>query len=132
MFKTAGTVSHSLNFAWGGTSTINRTVTNLLVQNSIQGFITVNTARAVYQYTIEATNFNPTPITSSLGSAFRTINIEFKGIVSVNQGGTFIPQYSLSAAPGGAWTVARGSNMKIWPIASGSIDTSSISIGTWA
>ena len=51
------------------------------------------------------------------------------GVLSVNTGGTLIPQYSLSAAPGGAYTTAAGSYMLIYPIgASGS----NVSVGTWA
>ena len=51
------------------------------------------------------------------------------GTVSVNAGGTFIPQYSLSAAPGGAYTTAAGSYMKISPL---SASGSATNIGGWA
>ena len=49
--------------------------------------------------------------------------------LSVNAGGTFIPQYSLSAAPGGAYTSQPGSYFLIYPVgASGA----NVSVGTWA
>jgi len=52
-----------------------------------------------------------------------------KGTVSINAGGTFIPQYTLSAAPGGAYSTVAGSFIRIAPIgASGS----AINVGTWA
>jgi hypothetical protein len=51
------------------------------------------------------------------------------GTVSVNAGGTFIPQYTLSTAPGGAYTTAIGSYLSIWPIGAAGANTS---VGTWA
>jgi hypothetical protein len=57
------------------------------------------------------------------------ISARITGTVSVNVGGTFIPQYTLSAAPGGAYTTSAGSYFAIWPIGSSGSNTS---IGTWA
>jgi hypothetical protein len=52
-----------------------------------------------------------------------------RGTVSVNAGGTLIPQYTLSAAPGGAYSTAAGSYFMIYPIgASGA----NVNVGTWA
>ena len=51
------------------------------------------------------------------------------GTVSINAGGTFIPQYQLTAAPGGAYTTLAGAYVIIYPVgASGS----NVSVGTWA
>ena len=44
-------------------------------------------------------------------------------------GGTFIPQYQLSAAPGGAYTTQIGSYFKLSPLG---VSGSNTSIGTWA
>jgi hypothetical protein len=55
-------------------------------------------------------------------------HIRVAGTVSVNVGGTFIPQYTLSAAPGGAYTTTAGSYVLIYPIgASGA----NVNVGTW-
>ena len=52
-----------------------------------------------------------------------------KGTMSIGTGGTIIPQYALSAAPGGAYTTQIGSYFKAWPIgASGT----NINVGSWA
>jgi hypothetical protein len=52
-----------------------------------------------------------------------------KGVVSINAGGTFIPQYTLSAAPGGAYSTAAGSYIRINPLSASGANTS---VGTWA
>jgi hypothetical protein len=48
----------------------------------------------------------------------------------VTTGGTFIPQYSLSAAPGGAYSTLSNSYMLIYPINNTSSGT--VNVGTWA
>jgi hypothetical protein len=52
-----------------------------------------------------------------------------KGTVSINTGGTFIPQYTLSAAPGGAYSTQAGSYIRIAPIGASGSNTS---VGAWA
>jgi len=127
LYKSAGTTNHTFSFLWGGTATTNKLLTNLLVQQSTIGYVTYNAARSVNQYTME--NASAMIITSAITNTFYTINIQVSGIVSVNAGGTLIPQYSLSVAPGGAYTTSAGSNMSIWPI--GSAGTT-LSVGSWA
>ena len=70
-----------------------------------------------------------TVLTAAMSSAFHTVNLRIQGIVNVNAGGTFIPQYQLSSPPGGAYTSSATNYMKIWPIgASGA----NVNVGTWA
>jgi hypothetical protein len=57
------------------------------------------------------------------------LHARLSGTVSVNAGGTFIPQYQLSAAPGGAYTVALGAYFLIYPVGTSGSNTS---VGTWA
>jgi hypothetical protein len=57
------------------------------------------------------------------------VNILIKGTVSINAGGTFIPQYTLSAAPGGAYSTQPGGYVKISAIGAAGANTS---IGNWA
>jgi hypothetical protein len=64
---------------------------------------------------------------SSTAGLFRTIKIN--GTVSINAGGTFIPQYQMSAAPGGAYTAQIGNYFKISPLGASGSNTS---IGTWS
>ena len=80
----------------------------------------------VEQWSTTASNTN---VAASLVSAAYYHSATIKGTVSVNAGGTFIPQYSCSAAPGGAYTTSLGSYVKIYPIgASGS----ATNVGSWA
>lgn len=48
---------------------------------------------------------------------------------TINVVGTFVPQYSLSAAPGGAYSTQAGSYFKIAALSPSGANTA---IGTWA
>ena len=70
-----------------------------------------------------------TTIASAIASAALTQVTTIKGTVSINAGGTFIPQYALSAAPGGAYSTAIGSYIRINPLSASGAATN---VGTWA
>lgn len=134
-FKTAGGTSHTMSYSWGGTATFvnNRIVTNMIIQSSAQGYTTQNTARTAYHYVME------TPasfaFSGSIASAFYTTNIMVDGLFVANTTGTLIPQYSLSADPGGAYTASAGNYLAIWPVSAPNLtssNTANVSIGTWA
>ena len=123
--KTAGTTSHSIGLSFGGTATLN----NIAYANAglfkSTGFTGV-TAPDVLSYIQVATN---TTVTASTTAASVQYIANINGTVSVNAGGTFIPQYTLSAAPGGAYTTAAGAYFLIYPVgASGA----NVNVGTWA
>lgn len=127
LLKTAGTTSHTFRTLFGGTATLNHILYDARVNcvpnvigtyggSSNQQGVTGNVATAL-------------TTTGALTSANTYWSGLVKGVVSVNAGGTFHPQYSLSAAPGGAYTTQVGSYFAIWPIgASGS----NVSVGTWS
>lgn len=109
-----------LNFA--GTATLN----NILYQTSSvfdpgtiplvdsnNNIAIINTA-AVTAFTISA--------------SVNTITAFISGTVSINAGGTFIPQYSQSVS-GGTTTNQAGSYFRIYPIGAAGSNTS---VGTWA
>ena len=125
-FKTAGTTSHTFSFGWGGTATLTRIVTNVFVVESVNGYVTLSGKNLSY-LTLESTT--QTVLTGAMSSAFHTVNLHIRGIVNVNVGGTLIPQYQLSAAPGGAYTSSTSNYMKIWPVGAAG---SNVSVGTWA
>jgi hypothetical protein len=124
--KSAGVTSHNFLIGFGGTSTFNNinyssiikyntaSFTQGITTDSIQSFISVNTQTAIL---------------SGLTSAAGFIVIQIRGSFSINSGGTFIPLYLLSAAPGGAYTTSIGSYCKLTKLGSSG---SNISIGTWA
>lgn len=117
---TSTTATSRLNFA--GTATLN----NILYQTSSvfdpgtiplvdsnNNIAIINTA-AVTAFTISA--------------SVNTITAFISGTVSVNAGGTFIPQYSQSVS-GGTTTNQAGSYFRIYPIGAAGSNTS---VGTWA
>lgn len=124
--KTAGTTSHSFRLLFGGTATTNNIT--YVVQRSgstsaLSDMSAVNTITSMFQTTAASTI--ATNVTAA-GTYFITV---LRGTVSVNTGGTFIPQYNLSSAPGGAYTTAIGSYFLIYPVGAAGNNTS---IGTWA
>lgn len=124
--KSAGTTSHNLQLLFGGTATLNNisylfgrtssstSFTDVAAFNALGGFIQVATA---------------TTVVSAWTNANAYFVIRLQGTVSVNSGGTFIPQYILSAAPGGAYTAQIGSYFSIYPVSTSGSNTS---VGTWA
>lgn len=124
--KSAGTTSHSFSISFGGTLT-----TNNINYIGARGFgasaipIGLSSASSSFVSNSTAALTLDTGITSASVTEF----FQVKGTISVNAGGTFIPQYTLSAAPGGAYTTAAGSYFLIYPIgASGA----NVNVGTWA
>jgi hypothetical protein len=128
LVKTAGTTSHTFSAGFGGTATIN---------NFISFFHGANTGDAlpVVDGNTVALRAMSNAVTSlsltfnAMSTASRTIAFLCKGTVSVNASGTFIPQYTLSAAPGGAYTTQAGSYMKIKPIGTSGAN---VSVGAWS
>lgn len=122
--KTAGTTAHNVSLGFGGTATLN----NILYEP----LYSANNAAMPTGVAVNIGAINTassTPLLSGLASATQTIMVIIKGTVSVNAGGTFIPQYTLSAAPGGAYSTVANSDMKISKRGASGANTS---IGTWA
>ena len=76
-----------------------------------------------------STVLTSTTVTGARTNATYYDQTMMKGTISVSTGGTFIPQYSLSAAPGGAYTTAAGSYFLIYPIGAAGAN---VNVGTWA
>jgi hypothetical protein len=125
--KSAGTTSHTLGLGYGGTATTNNFLTNGSGFGSNAALPTSSLGGNSYFFASNSTANQ----TVSGGSTSATITWFYRiaGTVSINAGGTLIPQYTLSAAPGGAYTTAAGSYFLIYPIgASGA----NVNVGTWA
>lgn len=130
-FKTAGATSHTFAYSWGGTATFynNRIVTNMIVQNSAQGFATQNAARSVLHYVMETRD--SVVVTPAIASAFYTVNLQVDGIFIPNASGTLIPQYALSAAPGGNYVHSGGNYLSVWPVGKYT-GQANLVVGTWS
>lgn len=124
--KSAGTTGHSFGLGFGGTATLNNIAYSGVLTSGSTSF-TSDGVGTIGEYIQTSSNTTFSNGATSSANVFR--NYVLRGTVSVNAGGTFIPQYTLSAAPGGAYTTAAGSYLLIYPIgASGA----NVNVGTWA
>lgn len=122
MSKTAGTTSHNMSLLYGGTATFTDINYSFI---SVFGAAQIGGASSFGAIAV-ATNTQVNPVAMTGATQFGTIRVH--GFMTINAGGTIIPQYALSAAPGGAWSTGIASYFKIWPVgASGA----NINIGTW-
>ena len=125
--KTAGTTSHTTSIGFGGTATVNNILWQALGMVAATmpiSTVVTGTANVVATNSTAAVQMAP-PVATAGFINFAVI----KGTVSVNAGGTFIPQYTLSAAPGGAYTTQIGSYIRIAPVSASGSNTS---VGAWA
>ena len=128
MSKSVGTTSHTFSYGFGGTATTNNVLITLSRYGATSALPLVPTSglNTVLQ------ERNSTAMTVASGNQTSAVFTEvgtISGTVSVSAGGTFIPQYQLSAAPGGAYSTVAGSYFLIYPIGAAGANTS---VGTWA
>jgi hypothetical protein len=122
--KTTGTTSHTISLGFGGTATLNGIAFQVNTAIAPSGLTTGGTA-SIYEFQTAAGGV-VNAAQSTAGMHFMAL---VKGTVSISAGGTFIPQYTLSAAPGGAYSTIQSSFFKIIPLSASGANTS---IGTWA
>jgi hypothetical protein len=124
--KTDGTTAHTVGLSFGGTASLNNFFGLYIGNyNTLTANIRDSATTVIFQ---SASN---TTVTQSSGATTTLYLIaSFKGTVSINAGGTFIPQYTCSAAPGGSgYTTVAGSFININPIGASGSNTS---VGAWA
>ena len=123
--RSAGSTSHTIALGFAGTATVN----NILYQ----GYTNQLGSATPSGQSNSAGSFVGNSTTATVLTAAITTNstnyFAVKGTVSVNAGGTFIPQYTLSAAPGGAYSTAAGSYIRINPLSASGAATN---VGTWS
>ncbi len=121
--KSAGTTAHAFSLLFGGSATINNILYGIAKDQDSALPGGGNSA-------IFATNVATATQVDGNAAVATATQVQFgQGTVSINGGGTFTPQYILSAAPGGAYSTVAGSYFLIYPIgASGA----NISVGAWA
>jgi hypothetical protein len=124
--RTAGTTSHTLGILFGGTATLNNIFYTAYVTGATVAPPTVGTGTTSAAHITVATIAN---LTSATALSTIQYGYTYYGTVSIDAGGTFVPQYKLSAAPGGAYSTIAGSFFAIWPIGAAGANTS---VGPWA
>jgi hypothetical protein len=127
LIKTDGTTAHTIGVGFGGTATLNNIEYQIVSCFNIAA-VSINAATYTIGYVASASN---TTVTGGSGASTGLwLVAQIKGTVSVNAGGTFIPQYTCSSAPGGAgYTTAAGSFIRIAPLSASGANTN---VGTWA
>ena len=123
--KAAGATSHTVSVGFGGTATVNNISYGIIEKSNTTSFTNLATSDTVQAFIQTA---SATVMTGAVASAAVFFMQNIKGTVSVNAAGTFTPQYTLSAAPGGAYSTLTGSYFLIYPIGSAGL----INVGTWA
>ena len=123
--KTTTTTSHTLGTSFGGTATLNNIGYTMTRYFDTTGFATANIPPAAMAYIVTAAN-TTTMGNSASATVYHVYN--FTGIVSVNAGGTFIPQVTTSAS-GPIYTGQIGSYFMIYPIGTAGAN---VNVGTWA
>jgi hypothetical protein len=119
--RAAGTTSHTTAVLFGGDATLTSIIYLAQVSNP-----TGNALGTVSQ--IMGAAATALTVTSANTSATENLMIRLRGIVRVDAGGTLIPQFQYSAAPGGAPTTKAGSYFKVRKLGDGSVAT----VGPWA
>ena len=124
--KSAGATSRIVSISFGGTATLNNIAYGGLAGGGNSAYPPgLMGSASSFEYNSAAA----VTLSGASTATTQTLSQTFHGTVSVNAGGTFIPQYSLSAAPGGAFSTVAGSYMLIYPI---SASGGATNVGTWA
>lgn len=122
--KSAGSTSHNFGISLGGTATLNNIAYQYLSVGLNTSTATAGTSTLGFRTT--ASNIN---LLTSITTVNEGILVQLRGSLSVNASGTIIPQYTLSANPGGAYSTEVGSYFKMYPVGIAGANTS---IGAWA
>ena len=123
--KTVGNTSHLFGIGFGGTATLNNISYFVIGRQQASGF---NAAAAPDTCQVNQSAANNNLWNSAWTQAAEQICLILRGAVSINAGGTFIPQYTSSAAVG-PFTTAIGSWIKLSPLNASGANTN---IGGWA
>jgi hypothetical protein len=122
--RAAGTTSHTTGVLFAGTATL--TSINYVAQVSNP---TGNILAAVSQIRGDAAT--EVVLTAANTSATENLAIWVRGVMRIANGGTLIPQFKYSAAPGGAPTVKANSFIKLTPV--GDVDDDlAATVGVWS
>ncbi len=122
--KTAGATAHRIRYLYGGTVGISS-----MQRNFYMSWDASSTAATTLAWNGIYTSAAEQEFTANIAFANVTTWMQERGTVITSTGGTFIPQYRLTVAPGGAYSTRAGSYFRLRKLgASGS----NIAIGAWA
>lgn len=119
--RAAGSTSHTTSLLFGGTAT--------LTAISYMAKVQVGDTMALLPLSrVQAAVATATVVKAASTSTTEQITVDLEGVIRINAGGTLIPQFIYSAAPGGTPTILKGSRLVLTPVGSGSV----VAQGAWA
>jgi len=124
--KLSGATSHTFALGFGGTAILNSIGYNFNLKVNQTSFTSIVGGTDMTQMYV-ATGAS-TVTTGAIASAISYLAFFIEGTVNVASGGTFIPQYTLSADPLGAYSTQPGSFISIYPVSA----AGSMSAGAWS
>jgi len=118
--RSAGTTSHTTSLLFAGTAVI----------SSIRYHAVVNGGGATMEAGLNGAGSATTAfaITGASTDAAEQVIVKISGVVRNTTGGTFIPQFKYSAAPGGAPSVKANSFFELVELGADTLTT----VGTWS
>lgn len=123
LVKLVGANSHTMALGFGGTATFNNV---FYMFNRLYSATSLNDFSSATMSTISTAS--STVISGAAASAGAYWQFIIEGTVNIAAGGTFIPQYTLSADPGGGYSTQPGSFISIYPVSA----AGSMSAGAWS
>jgi len=120
LLLTTGTAAHSLGLSFAGTATLTSIAWSSRASAVAVGG-TVTTQNATFAAV--ATNITVLASNTVAGSV-----VHLRGVVRINAGGTFIPQFTFSGTAPGAGNVLANTFFELREIGHGSVASN----GTWA
>lgn len=109
--RSAGTTSHNTSVLFGGTATISSCV--YTIESTTTTGAPTSTTASQQLIAVAAT---ATQVATTSTSSTENIVVKIKGTMTITTGGTVIPQFAYSTAPGGAPTIKAGSYIKFTPL----------------
>lgn len=119
--RAAGTTSHTIALLFGGSASFTSLRSMIDVSNPSGNAL--GTVSRIY-----VTGAGSVTVTGANTSATENVCIRMSGIMRINAGGTVIPQFQYSAAPGGAPTVLANSFFRARPIGDNTVQA----VGNWS
>lgn len=123
--KSAGTTSHTIAIGFGGTAAFTNIDYLAIIQFNLGALVNTTGTVGLMNFMKTASS---TVQTSAITSATSHTVMHLRGVMRVSTGGTIIPQYTLSSAPGGAYSTQRGSYFRMKRIGT---DSAAVR-GAWA
>lgn len=121
--RAAGSSSHTTSILFGGTATISA------ILYVIESTTTTGAPGATTNSQMLVSNVATATVCATTStSTTENIVVKIKGVMSITTGGTIIPQFQYSAAPGGAPTIKAGSYIKLLPLGADDATT----FGAWS